>query len=285
MVRRVPARGPRSRVLRRARGCQPNAPEIAATASRRSKSSQLPFRLVFGSISEPVRVVVGEEVVCPSGRWPGWREWPDDAVAVAEADAAVGVALDGVAAFVDEAMVLPAEEDEVVEARLAAVRPVLAVVRLQMAAALAAGETAGVVVARLEQPAQRGRDGAAAAADTHAGGRRVRSAPRSRRRSRAGGRSRARSAGRPRARSGRAHRWRARRRRRGRRRAPARRGARPLRPAMPRRGRAAPRRGQGAEDRRTSGAAPASRLRARSPPRRAPRGDARARAHAPPPAL
>ena len=110
-------------------------------------------------------MVVGEQVVCPSGRWPGWGERPDDAVAVAEADAALGVALDGVAALVHEAMVLPAEEDEVVEARLAAVRPVLAVVGLQMAAALAAGETAGVVVAGLEQPAQRRGDRAAAAAD------------------------------------------------------------------------------------------------------------------------
>ena len=64
-------------------------------------------------------------------------------------------------------MVLITEKDEVVEARLAAVRPVVAVVGLQMAAALAAGETAGVVVARLEEPAQRRRDGAAAAADTH----------------------------------------------------------------------------------------------------------------------
>ncbi len=62
---------------------------------------------------------------------------------------------------------LVTEKDEVLEACLAAVRPVAAVVGLQMAAALAAGETAGVVVACLEQPAQRGRHGAAAAADAH----------------------------------------------------------------------------------------------------------------------
>ena len=41
----------------------------------------------------------------------------------------------------------------------------LAVMRLQMAATLTAGETTGVVVARLEQPAKHRRNGAAAAAD------------------------------------------------------------------------------------------------------------------------
>ena len=86
-------------------------------------------------------------------------------MAVAEANAALGITLDGVAALVDEAMVLITEKHEVLEARLAAVRPVLAVVGLQMAAALAAGEAAGVVVACLEEPAERGWHRAAAAAD------------------------------------------------------------------------------------------------------------------------
>ena len=46
----------------------------------------------------------------------------------------LGVALDGVAALVHEPMVLVTEQHEVLEARLAAVRPVLAVVRLQVPA-------------------------------------------------------------------------------------------------------------------------------------------------------
>ena len=69
-------------------------------------------------------------MVCASGRWPRWCERRDDAVAVAEANACLGVTCDGVAALVDDAMVLVAEEHEVLEARLAAVRPVLAVVCL-----------------------------------------------------------------------------------------------------------------------------------------------------------
>ena len=55
----------------------------------------------------------------------GVGERPDDAVAVAEANAALGVALDRVAALVHDAMVLVTEKHEVLEARLAAVRPVL----------------------------------------------------------------------------------------------------------------------------------------------------------------
>ena len=88
-------------------------------------------------------------------------------MAVAEANAALGVCFDGVAALVDESMMLVTEEDEVLEARLAAMRPVLAVMGRYMAAALAAGETAGVVVTRLQQPAECNGNGAAGATDTH----------------------------------------------------------------------------------------------------------------------
>jgi hypothetical protein len=88
-------------------------------------------------------------------------------MAIAEPNAAVRVALDRVTTLVHEAVVPIAKEDEVLEARLAAVRPVLAVMSLQMAPTLAAGETARRVVARLEEPAKRGRHGTAAAADAH----------------------------------------------------------------------------------------------------------------------
>ena len=79
---------------------------------------------------ESVRLVSGQQGVGASGRWSGWRERPDDPVAVAEANAGLGVTLDGVAAFVHDAMVLPAQQHEVREARLAAMGPVLTVMGL-----------------------------------------------------------------------------------------------------------------------------------------------------------
>ncbi|GIU94528.1 MAG: hypothetical protein KatS3mg012_0985 [Gaiellaceae bacterium] len=88
-----------------------------------------------------------------------------DAVAVAEAKAAGAVVLERVAALVHEPVVVEAEQDEVVEARLAATGPVNAVVGLQVPAALAAGEPAGAVVAGLERAAQGGRDAVASAPD------------------------------------------------------------------------------------------------------------------------
>ena len=86
-------------------------------------------------------------------------------MAVAEAEPARFVVLDRVPALVDEAVVVEAEEDEVSEARLAALRPGDAVVGLEEAPALAAREAAAAAVAGLERPAERGRDRASAAAE------------------------------------------------------------------------------------------------------------------------
>ncbi len=69
---------------------------------------------------ESVRLVFGEEGVCASGWWSWGCERPDDAVAVTEANAALGIAFDRLAALVDNAMVLITEKREVFEARLAA---------------------------------------------------------------------------------------------------------------------------------------------------------------------
>ena len=112
-------------------------------------------------------MVLGEEVVRAS-RWRPRREGrAENAVAVAEAERPRAVVLDRVAALVDEAVVVEAEQYEVLEARLAAVRPMLAVVCLEVAAALAAGEAAGLLVARLEQTAKRRRHRPPLASDAH----------------------------------------------------------------------------------------------------------------------
>ena len=86
-------------------------------------------------------------------------------MAVAEAKLAVSSVFDRVAAFVDEAVVLPAEQDQVVQAGLAAMRPVPAVMRGQMVASVAAGPAADALVACLDELAESWWHGAAFAAD------------------------------------------------------------------------------------------------------------------------
>ena len=73
-----------------------------------------------------------------------------------KADAALGITLDAVPTRVDEAMMLMAEKHG---SRGSSRRraPNVACGRLQASAALAAGEAAGLPVARLEEPAERGR--------------------------------------------------------------------------------------------------------------------------------
>ena len=61
-------------------------------------------------------------------------------------------------AFMDEAMVVGAEEGDVVEARLTTVRPVPDMVPIEMVFARAAGEAAAAI-APLERSTQRRRDG------------------------------------------------------------------------------------------------------------------------------
>ena len=210
------------------------------------------------------------EVLAPGGRW---RERPHDAVAVAEANPGFGVTLYRVAPLVHEAMVLITEKHEVLEARLA-MRPVVAVVRLQMAPALASGETAGVAVARLDEPAERGRtvrrlrptltgrpsrSTCATTSVSHPSRRAVSgeiSGPSS-------------SSERPRPSA------QARRRRRGRRRAPVARGSFADRDASARSSRAPTRAGRGGSTEAPSASACAC---GRSPLRHVPRGDAGARA-------
>ena len=60
---------------------------------------------------------------------------------------------------------MPAEQDEVVEAGLAAVGPVVSVVGVEVMPVGAAGPLAGLVVAGLERLAELGWDGAAFASD------------------------------------------------------------------------------------------------------------------------
>ena len=89
----------------------------------------------------------------------------DDPVPISEAKLAVGSVLDRVPAFVHEAMVVPAEENEVVDGRLPTLRPVQPVVGLQMTSPRASGPPAAPVVPRFQQVAERGRHGATLAAD------------------------------------------------------------------------------------------------------------------------
>jgi len=144
-----------------------------------------------GSDGDARAFVAFVEGVDVSG-WGARNGGDEDPVAAAEADSVVGVGFDGVAAFVDEAVVVPAEEDEVVEAGVAAVGPVLAVVGVEVAAVRAAGPLAGCVVARFECAAEAWRDGAACAADGGRPPRCVASPSRWWRRSRAAGRFRGR---------------------------------------------------------------------------------------------
>src|SRR5207247_1653893 len=81
----------------------------------------------------------------------------------AEGETACGLRLDGEAALVDEAMVAGAEEDEVGEARVAAVEPVADVVAVEEAGVGAAGEAAAAV-AQPQGAAQGGRYGAGSSA-------------------------------------------------------------------------------------------------------------------------
>ena len=112
-------------------------------------------------------VVLGKKLVGAPGRRPRWHGRAENAVAVSEAKPARGVVLDPVPALVHEAVVVEAEQHEVPEARLPAVRPVHPVVRLEVAAALAAREAADVAVACLEQAAKRRRHGASPTAGAH----------------------------------------------------------------------------------------------------------------------
>ena len=77
---------------------------------------------------------------------------------------AAGVELDGEAAFVDQAVVEGAEGQEVLDPGLSASGPVLDVVGVEVAVAGTAGEAAAVVAAG-QSTAERGGDGAGAAAD------------------------------------------------------------------------------------------------------------------------
>jgi hypothetical protein len=85
-------------------------------------------------------------------------------MAVAEAKVA-GVVFDRVPALVDEPVMLEAEQDEVVEAGLAAVRPVPAMMSGEVSTTVAAGPAAAAVVSGLEQTAQRRRHRAPPAAN------------------------------------------------------------------------------------------------------------------------
>lgn len=77
----------------------------------------------FGADVDLEPGVLDEKLVEASRRRSPRSVRAEEAGSVAEAQPAVAVALGAVAALVDEPMVVVAEEGEVVEARLAAVRP------------------------------------------------------------------------------------------------------------------------------------------------------------------
>jgi hypothetical protein len=83
---------------------------------------------------------------------------------IAEAQLVVGKPLDAVAALVHEPVMAPAEQHEVLEARLAAAAPVADVMRIDEEPVLTAREAAAAV-APLQRPSYRRRDGAGLPAD------------------------------------------------------------------------------------------------------------------------
>ncbi len=107
--------------------------------------------LAGGGGDAEVRAGLEERVgAARRGRWNGW-----DLVSPRVAEAQVVV--DGVAALVDETVVAAAEQQQVGERGLAAERPVLDVVRVDVDAVVTAGEAAAVVACE-QGPAKRGRD-------------------------------------------------------------------------------------------------------------------------------
>src|SRR5207249_1850419 len=105
---------------------------------------------------EPLAVVaVAQRLRVGGGRAGGVDD--RDAVLVFEPRLAVCVGSDRVAALVYEPVVAPAEQEQVGEARLAAVAPVPDVVGIDEASAVAAREAAAAVTGA-ERPPQRRRD-------------------------------------------------------------------------------------------------------------------------------
>jgi len=72
-------------------------------------------------------------------------------------DGTVGAATDGIPAFVDQAVLVATQKHEVLQTRLAAVRPVLDVMGVYEAMLGAAGEAAAVVT-QTQGPPNRRRD-------------------------------------------------------------------------------------------------------------------------------
>ena len=74
-----------------------------------------------------------------------------DAVRSVEHPALIEVLIDPEAAFVHERVVLRAQQHQIIERRVAAVRPVLDMVNVQVPSVIAPGERAAVMVARFHR--------------------------------------------------------------------------------------------------------------------------------------
>jgi hypothetical protein len=136
---------------RRHRQVEIHAPAIAVAV-----------RLRIDCKAEPS--VLGEELVRVSRR-RGVDARAEETVPIAEAKLSFRAFLDPPPTLVQEAVVLEAEKDEVSEARLSALCPVQAVVGLEVAPALAAGEAAAAAITGLEQATERRRHRSSATAD------------------------------------------------------------------------------------------------------------------------